>query len=245
MAAGRDLGIGMVGTGFGARVQIPVWSSVPGVRVVSVCSGDRERAEAVAGKCGAPHATSDPAEVARHPDVDLVCVTSPPHQHRPAVLAALAAGKHVLCEKPFALDAVQAFEMREAARRAGVLALVDFEFRMLPARAELRRLLHSGAIGALRHVHQAGRSPTSCTASTGATAPGGTGARPEGAGSGRRPPTTSTTCASCSVRSPRSARCSTRAYRRRVRAAAWRSRATWTTPASCCCASPMARPRRC
>jgi predicted dehydrogenase len=154
--AEREIGVGVVGTGFGARVQIPVWSAVPGVRVVSVCSGDLARARRVAEKCGAEHATVDPAEVARRADVDLVCVTTPPHQHRAAVLAVLAAGKHVLCEKPFALDAREALEMRERARAAGVLALVDFEFRMRPERVELRRLLREGAIGTLRHVHQTG-----------------------------------------------------------------------------------------
>jgi len=145
-----------VGTGFGARVQIPVWSQVPGARVVSVCSSDPERARRVAEKCGAPHTTADVRELARHPEVELVCVTTPPHQHLPEVLAALDAGKHVLCEKPFALDAAQAHRMRERARAAGVLALVDFEFRRLPVRAELARLLRERAIGELRHVHQSG-----------------------------------------------------------------------------------------
>jgi predicted dehydrogenase len=152
----RTVGIGVVGTGFGARVQIPVWSAVPGVRVVSVCSGDLERARHAAEKCGAPHATTDVRELARRPDVDLVCVTTPPHQHRAEVLAVLDAGKHVLCEKPFALDARDALELRQRARAAGVLALVDFEFRRLPVRAELGRLLREGAIGELRHVHQTG-----------------------------------------------------------------------------------------
>jgi predicted dehydrogenase len=154
--AERPVGIGVVGTGFGARVQIPVWAQVPGVRVVSVCSGDLERARRVAEKSGAPHSTADVSELAAHPEVDLVCVTTPPHRHRPEVLAALAAGKHVLCEKPFALDAAEALEMLERARAARVLALVDFEFRMLPVRAELRRLLREGALGELRHVHQTG-----------------------------------------------------------------------------------------
>jgi predicted dehydrogenase len=152
----RPVGIGVVGTGFGARVQIPVWSQVPGARVVSVCSSDPERARRVAEKCGAPHSTSDVRELARHPEVELVCVTTPPHHHLPEVLAALDAGRHVLCEKPFALDAHDAQQMRERARAAGVLALVDFEFRRLPVRAELARLLRERAIGELRSVHQAG-----------------------------------------------------------------------------------------
>jgi len=152
----RAVGIGVVGTGFGARVQIPVWSQVPGVRVVSVASSDAERARRVAEKCGAAHATAEVAELAAHPDVDLVCVTTPPHRHHPEVIAALDAGKHVLCEKPFALDARQAFEMRQRAREAGVLALVDFEFRRLPVRVELQRQLRAGALGTLRHVHQSG-----------------------------------------------------------------------------------------
>jgi predicted dehydrogenase len=150
------VGIGVVGTGFGARVQIPVWSQIPGARVVSVCSSDPERARKVAEKAGAPHSTADVRELAGHPEVELVCVTTPPHLHLPQVLAALDAGKHVLCEKPFALSARDAWQMRERARAAGVLALVDFEFRRLPVRAELARLLRERAIGELRHVHQSG-----------------------------------------------------------------------------------------
>jgi predicted dehydrogenase len=144
--------VGVVGTGFGVRVQIPVWQSVPGVRVTAVCSQSQARAGQVARRLGVPHALDDPAALAALDDVDLVSVTTPPHLHRAGVLAALDAGKHVLCEKPFALDAGQAREMLERAQARGVLHLVNFEFRRLPARQEVHRLIAAGYLGELRHV---------------------------------------------------------------------------------------------
>lgn len=149
----EQIGIGVVGTGFGVRVQIPVFASLPGVRVVSVCSGSAERAQRVAERFDIPHATTEVSELAALADVDLVSIATRPDLHHPGVLAALEAGKHVLCEKPFTLNASQARELLERARERGVLHLLNFEFRTTPARVEMRRLIQDGYLGALRHVH--------------------------------------------------------------------------------------------
>lgn len=150
---GKPIGIGVIGTGFGVRVQIPVWLQTPGVRVTAVCSSSKARAEQVAQRFGIPHAVTFARELAELPDVHLVCVATPPHLHYEGSMAAIAAGKHVLCDKPFALDERQGFAMLEAAKKRGVLHLTNYEFRTVPARLEMRRRIQEGEIGKIMHAH--------------------------------------------------------------------------------------------
>ena len=99
-----DVRIGLVGTGFAEKVQLPALRHVEGARVVAVASGHRASAERAAAAFDIPRVCDTFEELASLDEVDLVVVSSPPHTHAPAALAALAAGKHVLCEKPMALD---------------------------------------------------------------------------------------------------------------------------------------------
>ncbi len=147
------IGVGVIGTGFGVRVQIPVWMKTPGAKVVAVQSHDAARAKTVAERFRIPHAVTDYGALAALPEVDLVSVAPPPHQHYPATMAALEAGKHVLCEKPFALNEREGLEMLEKARAKGVIHLVNYEFRTVPARAEMRRRVQDGFLGKVLHVH--------------------------------------------------------------------------------------------
>ena len=107
--------VGIIGSGFARRVQLPGLRLVPGVAVTAVASGRRANAEATAKEFGIPHAYGDGEQVARAPDVDLVIVSSTPDSHARFAIAALEAGKHVLCEKPAALTAAQARSMVETA----------------------------------------------------------------------------------------------------------------------------------
>jgi len=129
--------VAVVGGGFGQRVVAPVFSGTEGCEVVDVVSARDD--------------TAVRALVAR-PDVDLVSVHSPPFLHAPHVRFALAAGKAVLCDKPFALDADEAAELEAEARAAGVVALCNFEFRYEPARARLREMVADGVLGEIEHV---------------------------------------------------------------------------------------------
>jgi predicted dehydrogenase len=151
-SADATIGVGVVGTGAGVRTHLPVWAATAGAEVRAVQSAKAERATAVAEQFGVPHACTTVEELVALDDVDLVVVASTPDLHHGAVMAALRAGKHVLCEKPFALDVAQAAEMAAAAQAAGVLHVVNHEFRMDPALQELRRRLHAGDIGALTYV---------------------------------------------------------------------------------------------
>ena len=145
--------IGFIGSGFARRVQLPALAFVPGVQATAVASGRRANAEAVAREFGLAHAYGDGLELANSPDVDLVIVASTPDSHARFAIAALEAGKHVLCEKPMALDAYEAAKMVEAAeRRPQQVAWIDHELRYEPNRRRARELIRSDAIGELRHV---------------------------------------------------------------------------------------------
>jgi predicted dehydrogenase len=145
------LRVGVIGTGFGSTVQIPAFRANPRVEVVAVASGQPGKARQVADSLGVPHAFDDWADLAAA-DLDLVSITTPPHLHHPMTMAALAAMRHVLCEKPMALSSTEALEMTEGAERAGVVHAIDHELRFNPNRVKVKRLIAEGFIGRPRHV---------------------------------------------------------------------------------------------
>ncbi len=109
-------------------------------------------AERVARERKIPHAFGSVEAMLAGVELDLVAVASPPFDHHRSVLAALAAGKHVLCEKPFALNVAQAEEMVAALERAGTVGALAFEFRYTPAVIALKELIDNGHVGALREI---------------------------------------------------------------------------------------------
>lgn len=143
------LRVGIVGTGFGARVQVPGFRAA-GFEVTAICSADPARARAAAEQARIPAAVDTVAELVARDDVDVVCVASPPMLHHEHTIAALAAGKHVICEKPMARDTREAREMLAMAERAGVVHAIDHEFRYTPARSKVKELLAAHAIGEMR-----------------------------------------------------------------------------------------------
>ena len=145
--------VGVIGTGFARRVQIPALRLVPGTAVTAVSSGRAENARTAARELGIAHAFADGTELARSPEVDLVIVSSTPDSHARHAVAALEAGKHVLCEKPTALDAGEAEAMLAAARRRpDRIAWIDHELRYEPNRRYVRELIRRGAVGEVRHL---------------------------------------------------------------------------------------------
>lgn len=146
------IGIGVIGTGFARKTQIPAFMELGDARVVSVSSGNPANAKAVASEFQIPHFSGNWQETVRHPDVDLVCVTTPPDRHLEMTAAALRGGKHVLCEKPMAMNSGQASEMSRLAADAGKLAIIDHELRFTNGRQEAFNLIRDGRIGKIRHV---------------------------------------------------------------------------------------------
>jgi predicted dehydrogenase len=149
--------IGIIGTGWGARVQAPTFREA-GVTVVAIAGHNRDRTRAVANDLGIP-AFDDWRAVIASPDVDLVSIVTPPSEHREMALAALEAGKHVLLEKPTAMNAAEAEELVAAAGRyAERIALIDHELRFLPSWREARARM-ADEIGDVRYAEVRYSSP--------------------------------------------------------------------------------------
>ncbi|MCU1461579.1 MAG: oxidoreductase [Acidimicrobiales bacterium] len=139
----------VVGTGFGCRVHVPALRAA-GFDVVALVGRDAEKTARRAERLAVPHGGTDLDRALGLDGVDVVSVVTPPHTHAAVTLAALAAGKHILCEKPFALDHAEAVTMRDAARDRGLVGFVGHEFRFATDRATAGRLIERGAIGDAR-----------------------------------------------------------------------------------------------
>jgi predicted dehydrogenase len=138
--------IGIIGVGFGAQVHVPGFRS-EGWDVAAICSRTREKAQKAAAEAGIADVYTDPMDLIRRDDLTAVSVITPPAAHHTLSIAALQAGKHVLCEKPFALDAKQAREMLDTAEKSRRTAMIVHEFRHTPQRAYIKQLLDEGYIG--------------------------------------------------------------------------------------------------
>ncbi|MGH7726403.1 MAG: Gfo/Idh/MocA family protein [Candidatus Eiseniibacteriota bacterium] len=148
----RTIGVGLIGTGFARTTQIPCLQATPGFEVVGILSRNMTRAYDLAKEFNLRRAFDDLERMLAVPEIELVIVASPPHLHLPHTLAALRAGKHVLCEKPTALHAGEAEEMLAAARASGRLHLLDHEMRFHPRRRMLREMVREGFLGRLYSV---------------------------------------------------------------------------------------------
>jgi predicted dehydrogenase len=148
----KIIGIGIIGAGFAQTTQIPGFKNCEGARIVAIASARREHAAEVARDFDIPNVESDWRSLVAREDIDLVSIVTPVVTHCEMTLAALDAGKSVLCEKPMAMNADEARRMTELAGDAGLLALIDHELRFLPGRIKMRELIRSGAIGKVRHA---------------------------------------------------------------------------------------------
>jgi len=146
----KTIRIGIVGAGFGVSSHLPALLAHARFDVVALASPSS--AARVAAERGIRYAFSSCAEMLAGCDLDAVTVASPPHAHVRDVLGALAAGKHTICEKPFALDVAGAAAMVEAAKTAGVACGVAHEFRFVAQAAALRQLIVNHHLDPLRNV---------------------------------------------------------------------------------------------
>lgn len=157
------LGWGIIGLGTIAWTTIgPAMRDDPACRLVAAVSRDQGRADKFAIRYGAPLATTSYDELLAHPEVDAVFVATPNGLHTEHVLAAAAAGKHVLCDKPLATTVEDARQQVEACAAAGVQLGVGFHNRYLPWVLDVRDLIAKGTIGDVLTVSveaSAGRRP--------------------------------------------------------------------------------------
>jgi predicted dehydrogenase len=157
-----DIGVGMVGYAFMGRAHSLAWNTVDRVfdvplrpRLAAICGRDQAAAAATAGRFGWAAAETDWRALIARDDVQLVDICAPGDLHAPIAIAALEAGKHVLCEKPLANTLAEAEAMKAAADAAfsgGTRAMVGFNYRRVPALALARQLVEQGRIGPLRHL---------------------------------------------------------------------------------------------
>jgi len=150
----EKIGIGLVGTGFARSAQAPAFSVCEGAELVAVCSGQHENALRLAEEYDIEHACESYEELIALEEVSLVVVSTPPSLHHPVTLAALDAGKHVICEKPMAMNVTEAREMTDrAVSRPGQLTIMDHELRFNPTWRRLKELVDGGYLGDLHHVN--------------------------------------------------------------------------------------------
>ena len=146
------LSVGIIGTGFGAKVHVPAFRTVPNVEVGAIAGQDRHKAVQVAEALGIPTVHDSWQTLIDDESVGAVVVAVPPSLHYDVVMGALRAGKHVLCEKPFGMDPDQAGRMLESSREGETVCMVNYLFRMAPERIRLKELLLAGAIGRIARV---------------------------------------------------------------------------------------------
>lgn len=150
------IGCGVIGTGYMGTCHAQALINVAHVfepvlrpRLAMVADVSAAGAEAARARFGFARATADWRELVADPSIGLVSITTPNVLHKEMALAALAAGKHVWCEKPLALTATDAGELARAAERAGTTTLVGYNYLRSPAVTFARKLVSDGELGEL------------------------------------------------------------------------------------------------
>jgi predicted dehydrogenase len=148
--AKKNLRIGLVGVGAAAQINhIPALKRMEGVEIVALCDRDPEKASRVAQKFGIPRAHARFDDLIADDEVDAVDLCTPNFLHAPMAVAALEAGKHVLCERPLARSASEAAGMVKAAKKADRLLMCALQHRFRADAILLRKFVEKGDLGEL------------------------------------------------------------------------------------------------
>jgi predicted dehydrogenase len=149
----KKIGVAMIGCG-----GIALQNHLPGfallsdrAQVVALCDTNPQVLERAKRETGIDAALADYADVIRHPGVDAVVIATPNFTHAPIAIAAADAGKHILCEKPIAMDLPEAKRMLAAAQRAKVVHMTAFTYRFVPAMRYMAHLVKTGLVGTPYH----------------------------------------------------------------------------------------------
>src|SRR5258708_7095954 len=146
--------VGIVGTSlWAASMYLPALKNDPRAEIVAVCGRDPDRAQAFAARWNVPHFYTDYRSLLDAGGLDALIVASANDSHHPITMAALDAGLHVLCEKPLALNAIQAREMADKAKSAGLQNMVPFTYRYMPTNRYIKQLIDEGYIGRPYHLN--------------------------------------------------------------------------------------------
>ena len=148
----KPIGIAIIGCG-GITLQnhLPGLALCPEARVVALCDSDAATLQKASEQTGVKITATKYEEIAKRDEVDAVIVATPNFLHAPIALTAIAAGKHVLCEKPLAMNYAEAKQMAEAADKGGVRHMTAFTYRFVPAMRYLAHLVKGGDLGQPYH----------------------------------------------------------------------------------------------
>lgn len=160
MSSSPALRVAIIGTGFMGKMHAHAWRSAHRFfsldvdpQIAVVVGRDAERTAAAAQEFGAGAAATDWREIVQRSDIDVIDICTPGDTHAEITVAALAAGKHVLCEKPLANSVAEADRMVAAADAAAdLVAMCGFSYRRTPALSLARELIAAGRLGEIRHV---------------------------------------------------------------------------------------------
>lgn len=151
---------GLIGCGGIGQLRAAALAQIKSAQLVAVNDVDEGRAAVLAAQHRGAGVVRHWQDLVQRPDVDAVIVSTPPHLHAEMTIAALAAGKHVLCEKPLGRNVAECAQMVAAAAQYGRFLATGFNYRFYPSMLKARELLDSGLIGELDHI----RSYTGYTA---------------------------------------------------------------------------------
>lgn len=148
----QDIRVGIVGSGFGTRVILPCFQAAKGSKVVALVSRTPKKIEGLAREYKVPQVFDSLDAMLKIDGLDLVCVAVPPFLHREMVEKAIAVGKHVLCEKPLALNVAEAEQICACAKKSGRLHMIDHQLRFQPNIRKIKSILDSGTLGTVGRV---------------------------------------------------------------------------------------------
>lgn len=146
-----DIRILIIGTGGMAKAHAEAYAAIPGCKVVAGVDTSSERLDAFRAKHGIEKGFASVADALAWGEFDAVSNVTPDAVHHVTTMPLLAAGKHVLCEKPLAANYADAAEMAAAAEKAGIVNMVNLSYRNVPALMHAATMVAEGAIGEVRH----------------------------------------------------------------------------------------------
>ena len=157
---GKTFRIGMIGYRFMGKAHSNAWRQVPhffplkaGVELHTICGRDAAAVQAARAQFGWKHACTDWRDVVNSPEIDIVDISSTNDSHADIAVAAARAGKHVLCEKPLAMDRPPGRGMLDAVKKAKVVHMVCHNYRRIPAIAQAKKMIQAGALGRICHYY--------------------------------------------------------------------------------------------
>jgi len=156
----KTLRVGLIGYRFMGKAHSNAWRQAPrffplkaNVELHTICGRNTSGVQAARAHLGWQHATTDWREIVESPLIDIVDIVTPTNCHAEMAVAAAKSGKHVLCEKPLAMNVKQAETMLATAQKAKVIHMVCHNYRRIPAIALAKKMINEGVLGRIYHFH--------------------------------------------------------------------------------------------